>query len=108
MIDPTVAPGTILVGNRSIVMAYWQNELAERLTSVTEAWSAWQFNAATGRENAGQQAGLAQWYGICRYFYRGLTDHLSAGTRLEWFRDNNGFRAAFDQWYLGCDAILQF
>jgi hypothetical protein len=95
VIDPTVAPGTILVGNRSMVTAYWQSELADRLTSVTEAWSAWQFNAATGYENAGQQAGLAQWYGICQYFYRGLTDHLSAGTRLEWFRDNNGFRAAY-------------
>jgi hypothetical protein len=94
VIEPTAAPGTLLVGNRSMVTAYWQNELAEQLTSVTEGWSAWQFNADTGFENVGQQAGLAQWYGICQYFYRGLTDQLSAGTRLEWFRDNNGYRAA--------------
>lgn len=94
-IEPTAAPGTLLVGNRSMVTAYWQNEVAEQLTSVTEAWSAWQFNADTGFENVGQPAGLAQWYGICQYLYRGLTDQLSAGTRLEWFRDNNGFRAAY-------------
>ena len=49
--------------------------------------------------NRGQQAGLAQWYGVCQYFYRGLTDRLSAGARLEWFRDNNGFRTAYPARY---------
>ena len=95
---PVIGPSTdsgVVVGNRSMVTAYWQNELADRLTFVTELWSAWQFNADTGFENAGQQAGLAQWYGICHYAYQGLSDTLSVGTRLEWFRDNNGFRAAY-------------
>jgi len=92
---PAGGPGPPLVGNRSMVTAYWQNELADRLTSVTEASSAWQFNADTGLANLSQQPGLAQWYGICQYFYRGLNDRLSAGSRLEWFRDNNGFRTAY-------------
>jgi hypothetical protein len=37
---------------------------SDRLTSVSEGWAAWQFNADTGFENAGQQAELAQRYGI--------------------------------------------
>ena len=95
VVDPSGAPGRLLVGNRSMVTAFWQNELADRLTSVTEASSAWQFNADTGLANLGQQPGLAQWYGVCQYLYRGLTDRLSAGSRLEWFRDNNGSRTAY-------------
>jgi hypothetical protein len=95
VVDPSGAPGRLLVGNRSMVTAFWQNELADRLTSVTEVSSAWQFNADTGLANLGQQPGLAQWYGVCQYLYRGLTDRLSAGSRLEWFRDNNGFRTAY-------------
>ncbi|NBU39958.1 MAG: hypothetical protein EBS51_03910 [Planctomycetia bacterium] len=71
VVDPSGAPGRLLVGNRSMVTAFWQNELADRLTSV------------------------AQWYGVCQYLYRGLTDRLSAGSRLEWFRDNNGSRTAY-------------
>jgi hypothetical protein len=95
VVDSTGSPQGLFVGNRSMVTAYWQNELTERVTSVTEAWSAWQFNANTGFQNQGQPGGLAQWYGLCQYVYRGLTDTLSAGTRLEWYRDNNGYRTAY-------------
>jgi hypothetical protein len=95
VIDPAGNSNGVLVGNRSMITAYWQNELAERLTAVTEGHAAWQFNADTGLENRGQLGGLAQWYGISQYVYRGLTDTLSAGTRLEWYRDNNGFRTAY-------------
>lgn len=91
---PAGSANEILVGNRSMVTAYWQSEMENRLTTVTEVWSAWQFHADTGFENVGQQAGLAQWYGICQYLYRSVTDRLSVGTRLEWFRDNNGYRVA--------------
>lgn len=95
VVDPTVVPGQVLVGNRSMITAYWVNEVADRLTYVVEGSSAWQFNADTGFENQGQPPGLAQWYGICQYLYRGITDTLSAGTRFEWFRDNNGSRIVY-------------
>lgn len=95
VVDPTTAPGSVLVGNRSMITTYWINEFAERWTYVIEGSSAWQFNAFTGMESTGQPPGLAQWYGICQYLYRGLTDTLSAGGRLEWFRDNNGSRIAY-------------
>lgn len=94
-IDPAVNPGEVLVGNRTVLTAYWVNEFAERLTYVVEGSSAWQFNADTGLENQGQLPGLAQWYGICQYLYRGVTDTLSVGTRVEWFRDNNGSRIVY-------------
>lgn len=95
VVDSAGGTGGIFVGNRSMITAYWQSELADRWTSVTEGHAAWQFNADTGFRNQAQQAGLAQWYGVCQYLYRGLTDSLSAGTRLEWFRDNNGYRSAY-------------
>lgn len=95
VIDPAGSLSGVLVGNRSMITAYFQNEFAERLTTVTEGYAAWQFNADTGIENRGQQRGLAQWYGVSQYVYRGLTDTLSAGARLEWYRDNNGFRTAY-------------
>jgi hypothetical protein len=95
VIDPAGSPTGALVGNRSMITAYWQTEFAERLTAVTEGYAAWQFNADTGLANRGQPGGLAQWYGVSQYLYRGLTDTLSAGVRLEWYRDNNGFRTAY-------------
>jgi hypothetical protein len=95
VVDPATAPGTVLVGNRSMLTTYWITEFADRWTYVIEGSTAWQFHADTGLENSGQLPGLAQWYGICQYLYHGLSDSLSAGTRFEWFRDNNGSRVAY-------------
>lgn len=95
VIGPAGASQGVMVGNRSMITAYFQNEVAERLTAVTEGSAAWQFNADTGLQNHGQPVGLAQWYGVSQYLYRGLTDTLSAGLRLDWFRDNNGYRIAY-------------
>jgi len=61
VIDPAGSPAGALVGNRSMITAYWQTEFAERVTAVTEGYAAWQFNADTGLANRGQPGGLAQW-----------------------------------------------
>ena len=95
VVDPSVDPGKVMVGNRSMITAYWVNEVVDRLTYVIEGSSAWQFNADTGLETEGQQPGLAQWYGVCLYLYRGISDTLSVGARTEWFRDNNGSRIVY-------------
>jgi hypothetical protein len=42
--------------------------------------------------NTNNPAGDAQWYGLSNYLLRKITDCLSAGARIEWFRDDDGVR----------------
>jgi len=87
--------GGYLVGNRSIWSNVYTNELNDKWTYVFQNDNGWQFNAgdvaaplASGRGSNG----LAQWYGINQYLFYNISDTLIAGMRLEWFRDNNGYR----------------
>jgi len=82
------------VGNRSIWSNVYTNELNDKLTYVFQNDNGWQFNANTPYSNQGQQAGLAQWYGINQYLFYNVSDTVVAGMRFEWFRDNNGYRVA--------------
>ena len=86
------ATGPANIGNRSIVSTVYVNELSDKLTYVFQNDNGWQFNANPVSQNIGQAAGLAQWYGINQYMFYTLSDTLVAGMRLEWFRDNNGYR----------------
>jgi hypothetical protein len=86
------APLNTLVGNRSIISTVYVNELSDKLTYVFQNDNGWQFNANPALSNIGQQAGLAQWYGINQYAFWNFSDTLIGGVRLEWFRDNNGYR----------------
>jgi hypothetical protein len=91
--EPTIIgafPAT--VGNRSIVSTVYINELSDKVTYVAQNDNGWQFNANTGLGNIGQQQGTAQWYGINQYMFYTISDTLVAGMRLEYFRDNNGYR----------------
>lgn len=80
-----------LVGNRSLVSTVYTNRLGERLTWVLQNDNAWQFNGDVPPGNAGQQAGLAQWYSFVNYLFWQFDDRWMGGMRLEYFRDNNGY-----------------
>ncbi|MFM7411619.1 MAG: outer membrane beta-barrel protein [Planctomycetota bacterium] len=84
--------GEGIIGNRSIVSTVYINEVSDKLTYVFQNDLGWQFNANPVSQNIGQQNGTAQWYGINQYMFYTLSDSLVAGMRLEWFRDNNGYR----------------
>jgi hypothetical protein len=80
-----------LVGNRSLISTVYTNRLSERLTWVFQNDNAWQFNADVAPGNAGQPAGLAQWYSFVNYLFWRFDDRWVGGMRLEYFRDNNGY-----------------
>jgi len=84
-----------LIGNRSLISTVYTNEINDKITYVFQNDNGWQFNAgsfaiplASGRG----QAGTAQWYGINQYLFYNISETLVGGLRLEWFRDNNGYR----------------
>jgi len=80
-----------LVGNRSLISTVYTNRLSERLTWVFQNDNGWQFNANMPPGNAGQPAGLAQWYSFMNYLFWTFDDRWMGGMRLEYFRDNNGY-----------------
>jgi hypothetical protein len=60
----------------------------------------WQFNAgslALPLASGVGQNGTAQWYGINQYLFYNISETLVGGMRLEWFRDNNGYRVVSGQ-----------
>ena len=84
--------GPNYAGNRSILSTVYTNELSDKVTYVFQNDNGWQFNAVGINSVQGQQANLAQWYGINQYLFYNISDTLIAGMRFEWFRDNNGYR----------------
>lgn len=80
------------IGNRSVLSTVYVNELSDEWTYVFQNDNGWQFGAVGVPSVLGQQADLAQWYGINQYLFYNISDTLVAGMRLEWFRDNNGAR----------------
>jgi hypothetical protein len=80
-----------LVGNRTLVSTVYTNKLTDRLEYVAQADTAWQFNSGRPAGNAGQQAGLAQWYSFAQWVFWKIDERWSCGARLEYFRDNNGY-----------------
>jgi len=90
--EPTSLLVPAPIGNRSIISTVYVNELSDKLTYVFQNDNGWQFSAVGVPAVLGQQANLAQWYGINQYLFYNLSDTVVAGARLEWFRDNNGYR----------------
>jgi hypothetical protein len=84
--------GTGVIGNRSIFSTVYINELSDKVTYVFQNDNGWQFNAGTPDTLNQAQPGTAQWYGINQYLFYTFSDSLVGGMRLEWFRDNNGYR----------------
>jgi hypothetical protein len=89
-LGPSPADGS-LVGNRSLLSTVYTNRLSERLTWVFQNDNAWQFHADVTPGNAGQPAGLAQWYSFVNYLFWKFDEHWMGAVRLEYFRDNNGY-----------------
>ena len=75
------------VGNRSILSTVYINELSDKVTYVFQNDNGWQFNAGNVAT-----ADTAQWYGINQYLFYTFNEKWIGGMRLEWFRDNNGYR----------------
>ncbi|MBM4057793.1 MAG: porin [Planctomycetes bacterium] len=80
------------IGNRSILSTVYVNELNDKVTYVFQNDNGWQFNANTVDTLNQAQPGTALWYGINQYLFYNFSDNLVGGMRLEWFRDNNGYR----------------
>ena len=91
---------TNLVGNRSVISTVYTNELNDKWTYVFQNDNGWQFNAgsyALPLNSGVGQSGTAQWYGINQYLFYNISETLVGGMRLEWFRDNNGYRVVSGQ-----------
>ena len=53
-----------------------------------------QNNMGFDSEGDPRTGGSARWYGLAQYFIYTINPKLSAGTRVEWFRDEEGSRVA--------------
>ena len=95
--------GNDLIGNRTVTSIVYTNEFTDKLTYVYQSdfgYAAYANDPA--QQNAagpdgyyapeGNQPGSAYWYGVNQYLFYNFTDYLIGGLRLEWFRDNNGYR----------------
>ena len=84
--------GLANIGNRSVLSTVYINELSDKLTYVFQNDNGWQFNAGTPDTLNQAQPGTALWYGINQYMFYTFSDNVVGGMRLEWVRDNNGYR----------------
>jgi hypothetical protein len=102
-VDPL--SGNDFIGNRTVTSLVYTNEFTDKLTYVYQSdfgYAAYANDPAL--QNAagpdgyyapqGNQPGSAYWYGVNQYLFYNFTDSLIGGMRLEYFRDNNGFRVA--------------
>lgn len=97
------APGFVnpaaYVGSRTVTSIVYSNEFNEKLTYVYQSDFGYQAYAGGDSpfyyETQGQQPGSAYWYGVNQYLFYNFTDYLIGGLRLEWFRDNNGYRVQY-------------
>ena len=90
-LGPLPANGS-LVGNRSLISTVYTNTLTDKLTYVFQNDNGWQFNSGYPAGNIGQPAGLAQWYSFNQYLFWKFNEKWVGGMRLEYFRDNNGYK----------------
>ena len=78
--------GTI-VGNRTMYSSVFSYNVSCNLEYVFHHDYGWQENATTPGTDA-------EWYSVNQYFFYTINDCWKAGMRLEWFRDDDGFRVA--------------
>ncbi|HEY2883202.1 MAG TPA: porin [Pirellulales bacterium] len=78
-------PGVAPFGSRTMYSLVWSRNFTSRFTYVLQH--------DLGEQNQAQTAngGGAQWYGINQYMFYKLNCQWSAGLRIEWFRDDDGF-----------------
>lgn len=73
------------LANRTMYSLVWTRNFTSRLTYVLEHDLGSQNNAQTASGTG------AQWYGINQYLFYKLNCCWTAGVRIEWFRDDDGF-----------------
>lgn len=80
--------GTVIpTDERSVYSIVYGLSLTDRLSYVLQHDNGRQENAFGSGESA-------EWYGLNQYLFYKLNCCWSLGTRLEWFRDDDGFRVA--------------
>jgi len=85
--DQPRGPSAISNGysNRTRYSLIWDANITDNLEYVFHHWLGLQEDGAIG-------GATALWYGIDQYAYLRINDCWKGGTRLEWFRDDNGTR----------------
>lgn len=76
--------------NRTRYSFLISKQLTRRLEYVFHQWLGSQAGAEPG-------GGTALWYGIDQYLYYRLNERLRLGTRVEWFRDEDGTRVGLTE-----------
>jgi len=78
-------PGVGPLSNRTMYSLVWTRNFNSRLTYVLQHDLGSQNNAQTFTGTG------AQWYGVNQYLFYKLNCCWTAGVRIEWFRDDDGF-----------------
>lgn len=76
--------------NRTRYSAILSQQLGENTEYVFHHWLG---NQSKNFENGNS----AEWYGIDQYLFYTISDKLRAGTRMEWFRDDDGVRIGLNR-----------
>lgn len=76
--------------NRTRYSFLLSKNLGSRMEYVFHQWLGTQATGAPG-------GGTAKWYGIDQYIYYRMSDNWRLGTRVEWFRDQEGTRVGLTQ-----------
>ncbi|MEX2140923.1 MAG: porin [Pirellulales bacterium] len=86
--DEEQAFGTVEPNDeRTVYSIVYSSILTDRISWVFEHDHGWQENALGSGESA-------EWYGLNQYLFYKINCCWTLGTRLEWFRDDDGFRVA--------------
>jgi hypothetical protein len=86
--DEEITPGTVNPHDqRTVYSVVYSAILTDRITWVAQHDHGWQ-------ENSLGSGDTAEWYGLNQYLYYKINCCWSLGTRLEWFRDDDGVRVA--------------
>ena len=76
------------VDYRFVVITVFKQQLSEKLLYVAQ-------NNIGGQEAGNPYTGgYAQWYGLDQYLFYTINERWSIGSRVEWFRDQDGARVA--------------
>jgi hypothetical protein len=71
-----------------------RHQVSDQLTFLLDSIYGWQNNASEPGE---LDTDDSQWYGVAGYLVYDINEKVSAGARLEWFRDEGGFTTGVDQ-----------
>jgi hypothetical protein len=86
--DEEQAFGTVTPNDERVIYSVVYNRsITDRLNWIVQHDHGWQ-------DNVGSQGDSAEWYGLNQYLIYKIDCCWSLGARVEWFRDDDGFRVA--------------